>query len=337
MDVGDLLLTAHHCDDQAETVLLQLLRGAGVRGLAAMPELARFGAGRLARPLLSVSRQSLLRYAQQHRLHWVEDPSNLDATLDRNMLRARIMPVLNSRWPATADNLTRSASHCSEAEQLLGELARLDGQGISRDNDASLDIGPLLNLSPARRRNLLRQWLAWHGHSPPSSVVLKRIVDEVAGAAQSRQPLVAWGGSELRRHNGRLFALSSGHETDRWFRSDLAVDQAVTLPDGGQVRLHPGIGGIDPARVGSMRLQVGYRRGGERLRVRSKGAMRSLKNLFQEADVPPWERQRIPILYAADRVVAVAGCWVNCDFACSGEDCKGLLFEWYPRQPSATL
>jgi tRNA(Ile)-lysidine synthase len=334
---GDLLLTAHHRDDQAETVLLQLLRGAGVRGLAAMPEQTAFAAGRLVRPLLDVPRRSLRTYARDHGLRWIEDPSNRDTTVDRNFVRERLLPLTQQRWPAAVSALARSARHCAEAEQLLGALARDDYGAAENHADGGLATELLLSLSPARQRNLVRHWLLWQGQVPPSTIVLERIRAEVAQAAPGRQPVVCWGGAEVRRHRGCLHVMRPAVGGRQRFRAAIGPGQSVTLPGGGTARLVAGSGTIDRERLSPGPLEVGFRRGGEHLRSRRAGPLRALKKLFQEAGTPPWKRSEIPILFSGKQVVAVAGHWVNADFACAPGTPGGLVFEWQPEQASVRL
>ena len=204
---GHCLLTAQHLDDQAETLLLQLLRGSGVRGLAAMPPLAAFGEGHLLRPLLDYPRASLLAYARQHGLKWIEDPSNTDTGLDRNYLRHHILPVLRERWPAMSETLARSAGHCAEAADLLADLGMQDITILSQDTLETLSVAGLRKLPPARRRNALRHWIVQRGGTAPSAAVLSRVNDDILGSRADAQPCVRFGHHELRRYRDRLYLL----------------------------------------------------------------------------------------------------------------------------------
>ena len=159
LKAGDGLLLAHHRDDQAETLLLQLLRGSGPRGLAAMPAHRPQGAGWLGRPLLSFSRQELCRYAEAEKLQWIDDPSNFDTDFDRNFLRQRVLPLLQERWPAAATTLGRAAEHQAEAAELLHQLAEEDWQLTAGPQADTLQIDSLLRLTPDRQRNVLRYWI----------------------------------------------------------------------------------------------------------------------------------------------------------------------------------
>jgi tRNA(Ile)-lysidine synthase len=205
---GDLLLTAHHRDDQAETVLLALLRGAGVRGLAAMPEVDALCFGRLVRPLLTFGRAELHAYAQARGLNWLDDPSNLDLNLDRNWLRQRILPLLVEHWPAASRTLARSARHCAEAAALVdrqaaGEAARLVGQ-----RPGTLSVRGLRGLDAPLCRAVLRSWIVSWGFAVPDTRHVARIMGEVLPARPDASPLVAWAGCEVRRYRDDLFALA---------------------------------------------------------------------------------------------------------------------------------
>ena len=345
---GHALLTAHHRDDQAETLLLQLLRGAGPKGLAAMPADAAFGGGRLVRPLLAFGQADLRAYADRHGLAWVEDPSNAHVDYDRNFLRHRVLPVLRERWPALGAVLARGAAHQADAARLLDELAALDlaadtasppagavDAGIRREDGApSSDAGPvsvrrLLALSAARRANLLRHWLHRQGAPTPSAAVLARIDRDVLQAAGDAQPCVAWGGVRLRRYRDRLF-LDRASRAETPGCLDWSARGPLTLPDGVLTPV-PTVGaGVAQRHLEERtgrRLQVRFRRGGERLRPAGRREHHSLKHLFQEAGVPPWERGRVPLIYCDDRLVAVAGLWV-CEGFQAAPDEPGVAFVW---------
>lgn len=300
---GELLLTAQHGDDQAETLLFRLLRGAGLRGLAGMPVQRRLGAGMLLRPLLECRRAELERYAAEHRLSWQEDPSNADPRHARNYLRHEVLPRLQQRWPQASMALVRSAGHCREAQQLLDELAELDLRAaLDGPQHAwlacpSLALEALLPLSDARQRNALRHWLAGFGDLPDS--------DHWAGwralrdAAPDAEPVWALGRGQLRRAGGRVWWLAGA-----WLQAPGAIGLPLqsgrewVLPGNGLVRLE----GSWPA-VAS--LQVRYRRPGERLALPWRGH-RDLKRLLNELAVPAFVRDRLPLLCDGERVLAVA-------------------------------
>lgn len=299
---GELLLTGQHRDDQAETLLLRLLRGAGVRGLGGMPPSRRLGAGWLARPLLNVGRAELESCARQRGLSWVEDPSNADTRLARNFLRREVLPALARHWPQAAANLARSAQHLREAEQLLGELAELDLLA-ARDNGSfawlgvpSLALAPLLSLSERRQRNALRHWL--------TPLTLLPDTEHWAGwrdlrdAGADAVPLWRLAGGELRRADGRLWWLCG-----EWLqRPSLPavwneVTEPLALPSNGVAQL------IGVAPAGPLHLR--YREGGEVMALPGRGH-RDLKRLLNERALPAFVRGRLPLLYCGDELLAIA-------------------------------
>ncbi|OHC29112.1 MAG: tRNA lysidine(34) synthetase TilS [Pseudomonadales bacterium RIFCSPLOWO2_12_59_9] len=302
LGADELLLTAQHRDDQAETLLFRLLRGAGARGLAAIPVSRPLGAGQLVRPLLEVSRAELEDYARANGLDWVEDPSNGDERFSRNFLRRQVLPVLTRRWPQAVASMARSAAHLSEAQGLLDELARTDLASIDEASRfawlslPSMPLAPLLELSVARQRNLLRHWLAPLTPLPDS--------DHWAGwaslvnAAVDAAPVWRLARGELRRADGRLWWLSGP-----WLQSLPPIDLPLTastqlsLPGNGHVCV------LGQAPEGA--LQVRYRHGGEVLRLAGRGR-RDLKRLLNEAGVPGFLRGRLPLLYRGEELLAVA-------------------------------
>jgi len=326
---GDMLLSAHHQDDQAETLLLQLLRGGGVRGLAAMPDSRPLAKGWLGRPLLRYSREALRAYAEAQGLEWVEDPSNFDTSLERNYLRHELLPALEQRNQGIKAILARSAGHFAESAELLDELAGQDLVTVSEPGEACLSIPALLALTPSRQRNLLRYWLRCLGLSIPDSRNLQRILDEVLPAAEDAQPLVVWHGAEVRRYRGRLYAmvplvtLSGEPVTFPW-----SGGEVMALPKGlGMLRMNrvEGEGIREELLKGG--LTIGWRCGGERIAPPGRGGHHLLKKLYQEAGIPPWERERRPLLYIDGQLAQVAGLWTESRFAC-GENAQGIQFEW---------
>lgn len=299
---GDLLLTAQHRDDQAETLLFRLLRGAGGRGLAAMPIQRPLGRGHLVRPLLDVSRAELEAYARDHRLQWIEDPSNADPQFSRNYLRQWVFPVLTRRWPQAAATIARSAAHLREAQGLLGELAGLDLANAQTPHDydwlklPSLDLTAIQALSPARQRNALSHWLASKTRLPDSDHWSGWV--SLRDAAPDAQPIWRLADGELHRANGRIWWLAG-----YWLRAVVPVgawadpSQPLRLPDNGTLNF------VGAAPPGS--LEVRYREGGEVMALAGRGH-RDLKRLFNERQVPSFARGRLPLLYRDAQLIAVA-------------------------------
>ncbi|BCX88369.1 tRNA(Ile)-lysidine synthase [Methylomarinovum tepidoasis] len=306
LQVGEALLLAQHQDDQAETVLLQLLRGAGPAGLAGMPASAPLGAGRLLRPFLDIPRRTLQDHAQAQGLNWIDDPSNADTRYDRNFLRHRVMPLLRRRWPACARTLARSARHCGETVALLEKETNLALETLVAA-DGSLDFASLTTRPEPQRRGLLRAWLKRQGARPPSTVYLDRILSECRQAAGDRIPCIRWRGGEVRRWRGRLYFLSAPPPPAIDWHSPWDGRAALLLPDGSCLEAAPAPRGIPLALWQERPITVRYRRGGEILRQHSH--RRPLKKFLQEQGVPPWRRQRLPLVYLGEELVAVAGLW----------------------------
>jgi tRNA(Ile)-lysidine synthase len=302
MQEGEVLLTAQHRDDQAETLMFRLLRGAGVRGLAAMPAHRPLGKGQLFRPFLDEPRAVLEAYAQEEGLSWIEDPSNQDSRFSRNYLRSHVMPMLATRWPQAVVSMTRSAAHLAEAQGLLDELAMQDLAAAQTPctwpwlDLPSLELAPLESLSEARQRNALRHWLAPMTRLPDT--------DHWAGwnslrdAGPDGRPVWRLADGHLHRAEGRIWWLSG-----IWLK-DVAgsqhwsmASQPLTLPGNGMLHL---LGEIP--RGG---LHVHYRRGGEVLDVPERGR-RDLKRLLNEKRVPVFLRGRLPLLYRGEQLLAVA-------------------------------
>jgi len=311
LEEGEMLLTAHHRDDQAETLLLMLLRGAGVAGLAAMPPLRRFAAGWLARPLLDLPRDALLHYAQMHGLSWVDDESNFDTSLDRNYLRHELLPGLRRRWPAAGRALARSAAHLAEAKELLEELAVTDLNQTGGGRPGTLSVAALHGLSPPRRRNLLRHWLRGLGLPLPDAAHLHRIEQEVLPARPDAEPEVGWPGAEVRRYRDDLHAMPPLMPLPAM---ELSWDtaQPLPLPDGRVLIAAAVTGtGLSAARCAGAGITVRFRVGGECCAPAGRGGQRhELKKLFQEAGVPPWERKRVPLLFVDGVLAQVVGYWI---------------------------
>jgi tRNA(Ile)-lysidine synthase len=329
LPAGHCLLTAQHRDDQAETLLLQLLRGSGVHGLAAMPELSTFGNGLHLRPLLDYPRSELHTWALAAGLTWVEDPSNIDTAFDRNFLRAGVMPVLRQRWPAAATSLARSAAHCAEAADLIGQLAELDLQHVQGRHAGTLSVAGLDSLPAARRRNVLRHWMRAHTGTFPPAAILAHVLRDVLASRHDAEPCVRCGDYEIRRYRDALCLLPRQtaplpHEAMPW-----SLLAPLPLPRaGGVLRVAPGTGcGIRKSLVAANGVQVRWRQGGERCRPAGRRHHHSLKKLFQAHAIPPWERGRIPLIYIGDELAAVAGLWV-CEPFQAGPTDAGLWIDW---------
>ncbi|MDH4133602.1 MAG: tRNA lysidine(34) synthetase TilS [Gammaproteobacteria bacterium] len=329
---GEILLLAHQRDDQAETMLLQLLRGTGLTGLAAMPERVPFGEGEMWRPLLRFARASLFDYAKSRGLQWIEDPSNLDTRLRRNFLRREIMPRLHELWPAASALLARTARHVAEAEQLLNELAQADLAGCVYTDDRQLPvvrISALEGISPARQRNVLRYWLRQQGFLAPSVSHLDTLMSQLWSGTRPQRFRVTWPGVEIWRYRDALAALQAipipgAALSLPWKTSSPLVAPGIGRLSGTVVRG----AGIAMSRFGDT-LNVQLRRGGETLQLPGRMHHHALKKLLQDKGVPPWLRSRLPMLYAGNDLIAVADLWIDSDHVAKPDE-NGFVPVWEP-------
>ncbi|KAB0670002.1 tRNA lysidine(34) synthetase TilS [Aeromonas veronii] len=326
MREGEWLLTAHHQDDQLETLLLALKRGAGLRGLAGILPSQPFAGGLLLRPLLDMSRAELAEAAASLPFGWVEDESNQDVSYDRNFLRQMLIPQLKARWPAMAQTAARSMALCAEQEALLDELAESDWQ-LAGEGEA-LHIGPLHALSPTRRNNLLRYWIRRQGGEMPSREQLARLWQEVALARGDANPRLNWGRQSCRRFQERLYLVNPDLQPCHQVLP-LTVGEPLSLPDGlGELVVRMAECGEDLLRAPradeplSVRFQVAP---GIPLKPVGRSGSRRMKKLLQEYGVPSWQRGRIPILYYGEQVAAVVGRFVCDGFMAQG---AGLVCHW---------
>jgi tRNA(Ile)-lysidine synthase len=324
---------AHHADDFAETFLQRLLRGTGIKGLAAVPETRALGAGqRVIRPLLQQHRSVLEQYARERGLAWVEDESNADTALDRNYLRHEIISRLDTRFPAAIDNILRAGQNAAEAQDLLDDLARIDLKG-NEENDA-LPIAVLRALSAPRARNVLRFFLAENGVAMPDSTRLVEALRQIREAAPDTQLIVELGDWQIRRHLDHVVLISAqvGQGTQAFSRPWQGENQLELAELGGKLTFSASRGEGIRARLGKEPgWVVRTRAGGERMRPDARRPTRTLKNLLQEHDVPAWTRDRLPLLFHRDRLVWVPGVGIDCAYQCEPGE-LGLLPIWAATQ-----
>lgn len=325
---GDWLLSAHHREDQAETLLLNLIRGSGPAGVAGIGAARRLGPGWLVRPMLNVDRADILSYAEREGLIWLEDPSNIDRRFDRNFLRHDVIPTMKSRWPDIATRLHRSAGHAGEASQLLQDLAAMDLDTLrgSSDSGVRVPIAALSALSPARQRNVLRYALRDQGLSTPSASQLERILTELVPARADAEPVVSWPGASVRRYRDDIYLLPEMKPAE--LKAATISGSTVHLGEGlGVLKLTPGAeSGLSEALV-KAGLTLRSRRGGEELKPAGHRHTRKLKKLLQDEAVVPWMRECLPLLYAGERLVAVGDLWMASDAVSS----PGVAVQWIGR------
>ena len=321
-----VLLTAHHAGDQAETVLLRLLRGTGVEGLAAMPITTPLGTSGLTlwRPLLRASRDALRRYAEQHALRWVEDPHNSDPQYARSWLRGNVMPLLHARWPDADVQLARAADHAADASTLLTGLAETLLPPLRRDD--GLSVSGLLTLKPAERRLVLRHWLASRRLPVPFASALQQLEHDVLRAHAEAMPLLRWPGVECRRYRDVFYASAP--------LPPLPEEFTVTWDGSQPLQLPAGYGALQAPQGFPEPVQVRFTQGGERIRPKNDAHTRSLRYLAQQAGVPPWLRPRLPLVFAAGQLVSVAGHWNSAtamQLCWQAPDFHGLPLSWRQR------
>lgn len=317
---NEVLVTAQHLDDQCETFLLALKRGSGPAGLSAMAAKMPFSHSQLWRPLLTFSRETLESYAQMQRLQWIEDDSNQDDRFDRNFLRLRILPLLSQRWPHFAQATARSASLCAEQEQLLDELLADNLQKL-QNVEGALSVEGLLVASEAKRAAILRRWLAQWGATMPSQSQLQRLWLEVAMARQDAEPQLTLGAHQVRRFRQYLYLLPQQAEIRishlPWAKIQSGSDQEASMP--APLVLPAGLGTLSFTTEGGQTIKapaigdevsIGFGLRGD-IKIVGRQHSRQSKKIWQELGIPPWQRERIPLLYFGEQLIAAAGVFVT--------------------------
>jgi len=304
MRAGDVLLTAHHREDQAETLLLALLRGGGVHGWAAMPPVRTFGAGIHVRPWLELSRTVLRTALDALGPAWIDDPANRDAAYDRAWLREQVLPMLRARWPGVDATLARAAGQAAAAASAVDALAAHDYVACRGRGDDTLDTRPLGRLPEARQRALLRWWIRRNGLPRPPAARLESLRHQLLEARADRNPRVAWAGGEVRRWRGEAWAmppfapLQSGLAVAWRDRTrPLALPHRDVSPEA--------LAGLDIPADATVELR--FRAGGERVRPAGASHSRALAEVLRRAGVPPWERDRVPLVFVNGRLAGVVG------------------------------
>jgi tRNA(Ile)-lysidine synthase len=323
---GECLLTAHHREDQAETLLLQALRGAGLKGMSAMPVCRPLGRGWHLRPVLEAAQSELLSLASGVSGVCVSDPMNADLRFDRGYLRRQVWPPIEARWPGAATALSRAARHLAEAQTLLERAAAAD-VGRLRDGDA-LSVPGLRALRPEQRIYVLRSWLCEAGAEPPSEARLTEALRQIFAADADHLPAIEWGDRALRRYRQRIF-LTQAHPprlegTRRW---PVSVSSRLDLgADLGILRWVEQIGGIDARRLPDT-LSVRRRGGGETLKSAPRARTQSVQHLCQSQGVLPWLRDALPLVFADDALIGVADLWLDARW-CAPSHAPGYGIVW---------
>ena len=329
---AEVVALAHHADDQAETVLLQLLRGAGPHGLAAMPVVRDAGGPALVRPLLALPRAALASYAADRALAWIDDESNADTGIRRNYLRHEIAPRLAAAFPGYPATLVRAAAHSAEAAHLLDELAAQDAGGAGAtggDDEPTLDRAALVVLaqrSPPRARNVVRWFLRRHGLPPPSTARLSAMLDQFVRAAPGARVRLAHAGVELGIFRGYIVVHAPAIAP---FAIAWTGEPALTLPHGVLEFVAARGEGLAAAALAAAAVTVRRRSGGECLHLTADRPGRALKRLLQDAGIAPWQRAALPLVYCGDTLAAVPGIGIDVRLG-AAPDAPGIVLRWHP-------
>ncbi len=322
----DHVLLAQHREDQLETVLLQLFRGAGVQGLSGMPEQRPLGQGKVLRPLLNVSKKAIVQYAEAYQLQWIEDPSNQCDDFDRNFLRNQIIPAIKKRWPAADASVARTALHCASAQKILVQFADDCLQPALSDQEHRLNSAALSALTEEARGLVLRAWLERHQVPMPPTDRIQRVFDEVVMAAVDAIPQVQIQDFFIKRFDGHLYCIN---------QQEMLIEPACIWPEetdeimranGYRLTRIPAASGIPKVVWQSSKISVKVRAGGEKIQLPGRTGHHALKKLFQAEKIPPWQRECMPLIYLDDRLAAVGGLWIDASFYREQGDC--YLIQW---------
>jgi tRNA(Ile)-lysidine synthase len=302
---SDLIVLAHHADDQAETFLLQLIRGAGVKGLSSM---AHFDESRkLWRPLLNTSRIDIEKYAKQQKLKWIEDESNLNTDFDRNFIRSKVLPILKNRFNHIIKVISRSSSHLAEAQYLLDDLAKLDLKKHlkSYNYKHKLHVKSFNKLSLTRAKNLLRYWLEMNDQMMPSKDLLDELLRQVLTAKKDAELKIDLSKDyEIRRYKDEIYLVQKNHQIHKNYEIVWSGEAEILLPNGSKLNFKKVKGkGISLEKMKNKKLMISNRKGGENFKPDLKRPTKKIKQLLQESDLPPWDRESLPIIFIAKDVV----------------------------------
>ena len=319
---SDLVVLAHHEDDQAETFLLQLIRGAGVKGLSSM---AHFDATRkLWRPLLHTSRTEIESYAKKHQLKWIEDDSNQNTDFDRNFIRAKVLPILKNRFSHIIKVISRSSAHLAEAQYLLDELAEIDLKKHLKSIKCKhkLKIKILDKLSHVRAKNILRYWLEMNGQMMPSKDVLDELLRQVLTAKKDATIKIQLSKDfEIRRYQDEIYVVPKNQKRHKNYEMIWAGESEILLPNGTQLTFKKVKGrGINFKFLSNQKLKIRNRQGGEFFKPDAKRPTKKIKQLLQESDLPPWEREFLPLIFVGDQLASVPNFGVDIKFQAKSKE-----------------
>ena len=312
----DLVVLAHHEDDQAETFLLQLIRGAGIKGLSSM---AHFDdSRRLWRPLLNTSRTDIESYAKKHKLKWIEDESNLNIDFDRNFIRSKVLPILKNRFSHIIKVISRSSTHLAEAQHLLDDLAKIDLKSYLKSNNYKnkLQVKTLDKLSNSRAKNVLRYWLEINDQLMPSKDLLDELLRQVLTAKKDAELKIQLSKDfEIRRYKDEIYIAEKNQKGQKNYEIIWKGESEILLPNGVQLNFKIVKGrGINFKFLDNQKLRIRNRQGGESFKPDSKRPTKKIKQLLQESDLPPWEREFLPLIFIGGELASVPNFGIDIKF-----------------------
>ena len=312
----DLVVLAHHEDDQAETFLLQLIRGAGIKGLSSM---AHFDdSRRLWRPLLNTSRTDIESYAKKHKLKWIEDESNLNIDFDRNFIRSKVLPILKNRFSHIIKVISRSSTHLAEAQHLLDDLAKIDLKNYlkSYNYKHKLHVKTLDQLSNSRAKNILRYWLEVNDQLMPSKDLLDELLRQVLTAKKDAELKIQLSKDfEIRRYKDEIYIAEKNQKGQKNYEIIWKGESEILLPNGAQLNFKKVKGrGINFKFLDNQKLKIRNRQGGESFKPDSKRPTKKIKQLLQESDLPPWEREFLPLIFIGGELASVPNFGIDIKF-----------------------
>ena len=304
---SDLVVLAHHADDQAETFLLQLIRGAGVKGLSSM---AHFDENRrLWRPLLNTPRIDIEHYAKLHKLKWIEDESNENTDFDRNFIRSKVLPILKNRFNHIIKVISRSSSHLAEAQNLLNDLAKIDLKNYLKSSKYKhkLQVKTLNKLSVMRAKNVLRYWLEMNDQLMPSKDLLDELLRQVLTAKKDAELKIELSKDvEIRRYKDEIYIVRKNQNRSKNYEIIWKGESEIILPNGSKLKFNKVKSrGISLEKIKDKTLTISNRKGGEFFKSDLKRPTKKIKQLLQESDLPPWEREKLPLLFLGKDLVCV--------------------------------
>jgi tRNA(Ile)-lysidine synthase len=302
---SDLIVLAHHADDQAETFLLQLIRGAGVKGLSSMAHFDE--TKRLWRPLLNQSKIDIESYAKHHKLKWIEDESNQNTDFDRNFIRSKVLPILKNRFNHIIKVISRSSAHLAEAQNLLDDLAKIDLNSYLKSSKYKhkLQVKTLNKLSLIRAKNVLRYWLELNDQLMPSKDLLDEFLRQVLTAKKDAELKIELSKNhEIRRYKDEIYIVQKNQHEQKKYEIIWDGESKINLPNGSKLNFKKVKGrGIALEKIKGKKLIIANRKGGESFKPDSKRPTKKLKQLLQESDLPPWEREEIPLIFVGNDLV----------------------------------